>query len=91
MFFILVFGWDGTGYKRFFSSTPEQLESWTWATASEWLVSDVALTLYGMGVILIPTLVGMVYRWNRQDHPSMAPTGGFLSTIFISTFLKYYH
>lgn len=67
MFFILVHGWDGTGYQRFFSPTREAfLDHWTWSTAAQWLSSDVALTLYGMGVILLPVMLGMMARWIRD-------------------------
>ena len=60
MFFILVHGWDGTGYRRFFSATPQELEGWTWSTAGHWLGSDVALTLYGMGVVMLPPMFAMM-------------------------------
>ncbi len=63
MFFILVHGWDGTGYQRFFSPTREALNGWTWNTAASWLTSDVALTLMAMGVVLIPWLVGLTVSW----------------------------
>ncbi len=58
MFFILVHGWDGTGYQRFFSPTAADFQNnWTWATALNWLLSDVAISLYAMGAILIPVLI----------------------------------
>jgi hypothetical protein len=60
MFFILVHGWDGTGYRRFFSATPQELDGWTWSTAAAWLGSDVALTLYGMGVVMLPPMFAMM-------------------------------
>lgn len=63
MFFILVHGWDGSGYQRFFSPTREALSGWTWSTAAAWLTSDVALTLMAMGVVLIPWLVGLTVSW----------------------------
>ena len=65
MFFILVHGWDGTGYQRFFSPDKASLLDWTWSTAGGWLASDVALTLYGMGVIMLPIMLGMMARWVR--------------------------
>jgi hypothetical protein len=65
MFFILVHGWDGTGYKRFFSSRPEQLVGWHWGRVGEFLVSDVALTLYAMGVVLVPIVLGWMGQWLR--------------------------
>lgn len=66
MFFILVHGWDGTGYQRFFSPSREALTGWTWSTAAAWLTSDVAITLMVMGVVLIPWLVGLTVSWLRQ-------------------------
>jgi hypothetical protein len=58
-FLILIYGWDGTGYQRFFASDRAAFENWSWSTARAWFSSDIALTLYGMGVILLPTLGGM--------------------------------
>lgn len=68
MFFILVHGWDGSGYRRFFSPTPANLDGWTWSTAARWLTSDVAITLAVMGVVLIPWLIGVTTSWLRRDR-----------------------
>lgn len=57
MFFTLVHGWDGTGYKRFFSATPAQLPGWTWADAAAFPGSPVGLTLLAMGVVIVPWLL----------------------------------
>lgn len=67
MFFILVHGWDGSGYQRFFSPTREALTGWSWSTAAGWLTSDVAITLMVMGVVLIPWLVGLTVSWLRAS------------------------
>lgn len=77
MFFILVHGWDGTGYQRFFSETREGLTGWTWSTAAAWLTSPVAITLMVMGVVLIPWLVGLTVRWLRES--GRAPGAAALS------------
>ena len=61
MFFILVHGWDGTGYQRFFycgtnwagEFTPWVKGTFSFSTPFTWLVSPVAITLDIMGVILI--------------------------------------
>lgn len=66
MFFILVHGWDGSGYQRFLSPTRAAFEAWSWSTAREWLTCDVALTLEVMGVVLIPWLVGLTVAWLRE-------------------------
>lgn len=66
MFFILVHGWDGSGYQRFFSPTRADLDGWTWATAQRWLTCDVAITLAVMGIVLVPWLVGLSVSWLRE-------------------------
>lgn len=62
MFFVLAYGWDGTGYRRFFAPTAE-----AWRTGRldlpAFLTSDVALTLYAMGVVLLPLLVWVQASW----------------------------
>ncbi|TGM90701.1 hypothetical protein [Leptospira licerasiae] len=97
MFFILVHGWDGTGYKRFFSESVEQFQTWTWTTAINWLTSDVAITLYVMGVILIPILIVSLLKiekegWElggsgefsvKKSASGLASTIAFLATVFV--------
>jgi hypothetical protein len=68
MFMILVHGWDGTGFKRFFSEDTTALASWTPAHIPTWLLSDVALTLGAMGCILIPVMLQMMLTWGRQGY-----------------------
>ena len=77
MFFILVHGWDGSGYQRFFSPTRAALTGWSWSTAAGWLTSEVALTLMAMGVVLIPWLVGLTVSWLRKSE--RAPGAAVLS------------
>jgi hypothetical protein len=62
MFFILVHGWDGTGYKRFLSSTREDFLTWTWATAIQWLKGDVFLSLFVMGLVVLPVMFLLMAR-----------------------------
>ena len=73
MFFILVHGWDGKGYQRFFSPTHSDFLNWhgDWTA---WLTSDVALTLLAMGVVLVPTLLAAVASWHREGY-RLAPPG----------------
>jgi len=75
MFFILVHGWDGSGYQRFFSPTREALTGWTWNTAAAWVTSPVAITLMVMGVVLIPWLVGLTVSWLRQSQRAPGAAG----------------
>jgi hypothetical protein len=65
LYFILVHGWDGTGYQRFFSQTRESLAGWTWATALTWLTSDVALLLLLMLLVMVPWLLVLTVPWLR--------------------------
>jgi hypothetical protein len=68
MFFLLVHGWDGTGYQRFFSPTGADFAAWD-GDWTAFLTSDVALTLYGMGLVLIPVLLVTVARWAGPKAP----------------------
>jgi hypothetical protein len=73
MFFILVHGWDGKGYERFFSATHADFVNWN-GDWTPWLTSDVALTLLGMGVVLVPLLLWAAVAWQREGY-ALAPTG----------------
>jgi len=72
MFFILVHGWDGTGYQRFFS--PDRASFATWSEQNlthhigQWLGSPVALTLYGMGALLIPAMLALMLSSVQSGH-----------------------
>ena len=60
MFFILVHGWDGTGYIRFFSETKAQMVGWSWSTAAQWLTCPVAIALAVMGIPLMPAMLRLM-------------------------------
>jgi hypothetical protein len=68
MFFILVHGWDGTGYRRFFSSTRELFLAWQPSNVAAWFHSDVAITLYIMGVFMLPPLFSWTASWLRAGY-----------------------
>lgn len=68
MFFILVHGWDGTGYKRFFSSTRDDLLNWNWGTALRWWTEDVALSLMTMGIVMLPLMFALMARDLKRGH-----------------------
>ncbi|HCT79628.1 MAG TPA: hypothetical protein DGG94_00885 [Micromonosporaceae bacterium] len=76
MFFILVHGWDGRGYQRFFSASRDVFATWPanptvadgFSRAGDWLTSPVALTLYGMGAVLIPAMIAPMLTWIRAGH-----------------------
>ncbi len=68
MFIILVHGWDGRGYQRFFSEDRATFESWTPAHITTWLTSSVAITLGAMGLVLIPVLTSMMLSWASEGY-----------------------
>jgi hypothetical protein len=76
MFFILVHGWDGRGYQRFFSADRDTFAVWPRQPAArealsrvgDWLTSPVALTLYGMGVVLVPVMLVLMAAWIRSGQ-----------------------
>jgi hypothetical protein len=70
MFFILVHGWDGTGYQRFFSPDEGSLANWSWPTAWAWLNSPVAHTLEVEAIFIVPPILGLSARWLRQGYAS---------------------
>jgi hypothetical protein len=93
MLFVLVHGWDGEGYRRFFSPDKADFLAWQ-GDWSAWLTSDVALTLYAMGSVLIPVLLATIARWTLAGY-ALAREGGrrpsaavvvavHLATVFIA-------
>jgi len=80
MFFILVYGWDGLGYDRFFYDRDLLPGSPAWtagagtggtilgtvSAAWKFLFSGVAITLYTDGLFLIPSLAALLYLWHAE-------------------------
>ncbi len=67
MLFILVFGWDGSGWKRF--TYAGNGDDWFNQVPMEWtqfFSSPVFYTLLGMGVILIPTYVWVIKEFQKS-------------------------
>lgn len=94
MFFILVHGWDGTGYRRFFSATRADFEAWSPSNITAWFSSDVAITLYIMGVFLIPPLLYVTAAWLKRgfalDASIDAARGGMgrlIALMLVSVFV----
>ncbi len=66
MYFILIVGWDGTGWQRFtHTRTAEDFRAGIMNPWTDFLGSPVFCTLLGMGVILVPTYVYLCYRWRK--------------------------
>lgn len=64
MFFILVHGWDGTGYQRFLYDATLTGMPWTLGSFGvEWVFSNVAITLYVMGILILPPLFYFASTW----------------------------
>lgn len=91
MFFLLVNGWDKTGWHRFFSEDRADFKTWSSEPAIDqvtgWLTSEVALTLYAMGAILIPVMALIMirsmasgYRIGGEYQPDRKPVGAVLMT-----------
>lgn len=93
MFFILVHGWDGTGYQRFFSPARTDFQSWNPSNITKWFSSDVAVTLYVMGIFLIPPLVYFMAAWLKRGFAldpkidaSRAGSGRIMLLVLVSVF-----
>jgi len=90
LYFILVHGWDGTGYQRFFSPTKEALSGWTWATARTWLGSDIARLLAAMLALVVPWLLALTVPWLRaraRERGLEPPSPAFLSASVLGLLL----
>jgi hypothetical protein len=66
--FILVNGWDKTGYRRFFSKDREAFDDWKWTNFFGWLGSDVVRILLAYGVVFIPLMLYWVSKWLTEGY-----------------------
>lgn len=75
--FILVHGWDGTGFKRFFycptgwdgTVTPWVFDTFHWYSPIFWVFSPVAISLAVIGIIILP----FFFKWQTDLlHEGMA-------------------
>jgi hypothetical protein len=85
MFFVLVHGWDGTGFQRFTAVDRAAFETWSPATAGAWLRSEVARTLIVMGVVVIPAIVVPMGRLLREGDPRRRSTTTFALAVLATT------
>jgi hypothetical protein len=98
MFFILVHGWDGRGYQRFFSPGREEFAAWpanygpgdVLSRAGGWAASPVGLTLAGMGVVLLPVmfwlLVTAVRSGQRAEGVAVRSPARIVGTFLLAVF-----
>jgi len=69
MFFILFHGWDGTGWQRFtYDATMHNGKLWTKGATDGALffISNVAITLYVMGIFILPPLFIWLNKWVKE-------------------------
>lgn len=66
--FILVNGWDKTGYRRFFSKNREAFDDWKWTNVFGWLGSDVVRILLSYGAVFIPLMLYWVSKWLVEGY-----------------------
>lgn len=67
MLFILVVGWDGTGWRRFtHTRSSEDFHAGILNPWYDFFGSPVFWTLIGMGVVLVPSYVWLCLRWRRH-------------------------
>lgn len=64
-FFVLIYGWDGTGWQRFTYDATVMGSPWTpGATMGlAWFGSNVAITLYILGVVFLPPYIYIALRF----------------------------
>ena len=66
MFFILVFGWDGSGYKRFFyAGTGEEWHTGVQYPITAFFSAPIFYALLGLGVAFLPTYLGLLKKLSR--------------------------
>lgn len=64
MLLILIFGWDGSGWRRFtYAGTGDDWRNNVALPWTQFFSSPVFHALLGMGVILVPTYFYLVRRW----------------------------
>jgi hypothetical protein len=68
MLFVLIVGWDGTGFKRFtYSGTGDDWAQGLSLPMSGFIGSPVFWTLCGMGVLLVPTYFYLIKQWKTES------------------------
>lgn len=66
MFFILIFGWDGTGFRRFFyAGTGEEWHAGVAYPIPAFFSGAVFFSLLGLGVAFLPTYFGLVQKLRK--------------------------
>ena len=69
MFFILAHGWDGWGFDRFFYDRAVNNDvAWSQGSGDvfQFVTSTVAITLYVMGILILPPMFYFSVKWLRE-------------------------
>jgi hypothetical protein len=93
-FFILIFGWDGTGWMRFTYDATIMGVPWTpGATMGfAWFGSNVAVTLYILGAVFLPPYLYLTTKWavdGMKDDPDAKdklPEKGMKAELMVGVF-----
>jgi hypothetical protein len=68
MVFILIFGWDGSGFRRFlYAGTGEEWHSGVSYPLTAFFTCSVFFSLLGLGVVFTPTYFGLVKHLMRSQ------------------------
>lgn len=68
MFFILIVGWDGTGYERFFyAGTGEDWHNNVQFAFTDFFSSPIFYALLTLGVFFLPSYFGLMYYLSRKQ------------------------
>jgi len=69
MLFVLVFGWDFQGYKRFlYAGTGDEWHTGVTYPLTAWFISPVFFTLLGMGLFFIPSYIYLIRKFRSQAY-----------------------
>ncbi len=95
MFFILLYGWDGTGLDRFLYDR-DMFNGIAWTVGAgfqegaAWniFLSTVAITLYIDGFILLPPYFYLYSKWKceAQQYTTIGAIGQLLFRVFVLCF-----
>lgn len=66
--FILVNGWDKTGYRRFFSKNREAFDDWKPSNVFGFITSDVTRILLAYGAAFLPLMFYWMSKWLQEGY-----------------------
>jgi len=87
LFFGMMYGWDGTGYQRLFSTSREAFEAWSWDNAAAWNASDIAATFNLHMAVIVPYLLFFASFWIRRAAPTLTPQIFIIGKLVVLVFV----